>query len=91
MKYENGDIFTLGENNYMVTETSLFMGIDYLLLNKLDETEEPTNEIFIYKVVEDGLVKITDPSILEVILPIFTNKLQKNIADILAEEKFNIN
>ena len=90
MKYELGDIFTLGENTYLVAETSIFMDVEYLLLNKLDSEEEPTNELYVYKVVEDGLLKVTDQSILDIILPVFNNKIQREVANIQNEEKFNI-
>ena len=90
MKYELGDIFPLGENTFMVVETSTYMDVEYLLLNKLDSEEEPTNELFIYKVVQGGLLKVTDQSILDIILPVFNNKIQRDIANVQNEEKFNI-
>ena len=90
MKYELGDIFTLGENTYMVAETSMYMDVEYLLLNKLDSEEEPTNELYVYKIVEGGLLKVTEQSILDIILPVFNNKIQRDITNIQNEEKFNI-
>ena len=90
MKYELGDIFTLGDNTYMVAETSMYMEVEYVLLNKLDSEEEPTNELYIYKVVNNGLVKVTDQSILDIITPVFNNKLQRDINNIQNEEKYNI-
>lgn len=90
MKYDLGDIFTLGENTFMVAENSVYNNVEYLLLNKLDSEEELTNELFVYKVVEDGLLKVTDQSILDIILPVFNNKIQRDIANIQNEEKFNI-
>lgn len=90
MKYELGDIFTLGENKFMVVETSTYMDVEYLLLNKLDSKEEPTNELFVYKVVEGGLLKVTDQSILDIILPVFDYKIKRDITNVQNEEKFNI-
>jgi len=90
MKYELGDIFPLGENTFMVVETSMYMEVEYLLLNKLDSSEEPTNELYVYKVVKDGLVKVTDQSILDIILPVFNNKIQRDVTSVQNEEKFNI-
>lgn len=90
MKYDLGDTFTLGENRYMVAETSTYMDIEYLLLNKLDNKEEPTNELYVYKIVEDGLLKVTEQSILDIITPVFNNKIQKSIINLENEEKFNI-
>ena len=90
MKYELGDIFTLEESTYMVAETSMYMDVEYLLLNKLDSDEEPTNELYVYKVVENGLLKVTDQSVLDIILPVFNNKIQKDIANVHNEDKFNI-
>ena len=90
MIYELGDIFTLGENRFMVAETSTYMDVEYLLLNKLNNEEEPTNELFVYKVVEGGLLKVADQSILDIILPVFNNKIQRDITNVQNEEKFNI-
>ena len=90
MKYELGDIFKLEENNYMVAETIIYNDIEYLLLNKLDEQEDPSQELYIYKVTENGLMKITEKEILDLILPVFNNKIQKQIIDELKKEKYNI-
>jgi len=90
MKYELGDIFSLAEEKFMVAETSVYMDVEYLLLNKLDSEKEPTNELYVYKVVEDGLIKVTEQETLDIILPVFNNKLQKHISNIQNEEKFNI-
>jgi len=61
-----------------------------LLLNKLDSKEEPTNKLFVYKVVEGGLLKITDQSILDIILPVFNYKIKRDITNVQNEDKFNI-
>lgn len=90
MKYELGDIFPLGENKYMVAEMSTYMEVEYLLLCKLDNEEEPTNELYVYKVVNDGLVKVTEQDILNIILPVFNNKIQRDINNVQNEEKYNI-
>lgn len=90
MKYELGDIFPLGENKYMVAEMSTYMEVEYLLLSKLDKEEEPTNELYVYKVENNGLVLVTEKNILDIILPVFNNKIQKDITDIQNEEKYNI-
>jgi len=90
MKYELGDIFPLGEDTFMVVETSTYVDVEYLLLNKLDIEEEPTNELYVYKVVEGGLLKVTEQSILDIIIPVFNNKIQRDIANVQNEDKFNI-
>ncbi len=90
MKYELGDIFPLGENKYMVAEMSTYMEVEYLLLSKLDKEEEPTNELYVYKAVNDGLVKVTEQDILDIILPVFNNKIQRDINNVQNEEKYNI-
>jgi len=90
MKYELGDVFTLSGDTYMVAETSMYMDVEYLLLNKLDSNEEPSNELYVYECVEGGLIKVTEQSILDIILPVFNNKLQKHVKDIQNAEKYNI-
>lgn len=90
MIYELGDIFCLGENRFMVAETSTYMGVEYLLLNKLDGEEEPTKELYVYKVLEKGLQKVVEQSTLDIIVPVFNNKLQRDIKNIQNEEKYNI-
>lgn len=89
MKYELGDIFKLRENTFMVAEMATYMGIDYLLLNKLDIKEEPTEELYVYKIENNELISIQEEEILDIILPVFNNKLQKNITNI-KNERYNI-
>lgn len=90
MTFELGDVFSLGENKYMVAETSLYMDVEYLLLNKLDSEEEPTKELYVYKKVDEGLLKVTEKEILDIILPVFNSKIQKDVTNFKNEEKFNI-
>ena len=90
MKIELGDIITLSNTKYMVAEMSTYMETDYLLLNKLDMEEEPSQEFYIYKKNDRGLILITDKNILNILYPVFSNKLQKEINDIQSQNKYNI-
>ena len=91
MKLELGDIFPIYDETFMVVEKATFMDNNYILVNKLDEEGEPINELFIYKTTENGVMLVTDKKLLDVLMPILSNKLQRDINEINNENKYNIN
>lgn len=90
MKLSLGDIFNVGEKKYIVIEKCTFTDIDYIFVNKLTAEEEPTNDFYVYKENKNGVVLITDKNVLDIVLPIFSNKLQNDVTKKQIEEQYNI-
>lgn len=81
MTLENGDILTIGNNEYLVVEGTRYENSDYIFANKLDNEEELTQEYVVMKKLGDSVSIVTDNNLLEAILPVFTNKIQKLAED----------
>lgn len=86
----NGDVLTINNKNYLVLETARFEEEEYIFVNKLDENEDLTEEYNIMKKNGDGVILITDEKVLNVILPIFSNKIQKVAEKYNEDNKFEI-
>ena len=90
MILENGDILTINNNEYLVVESARYEDVDYIFANKLAK-EELTQEYVVMKKLDDSVSIITDNKILEVILPVFSNKIQKVAEKFNEQNKFEIN
>lgn len=86
----NGDVLTIGEKKYLVLETARFEEEDYIFVNKLNEEEDFTEEYLVMKKNGEGVILITEEKILNVILPVFSNKIQKLAENYNKENKFEI-
>ena len=89
MKIRVEDILTIKGEKYTVIDTILYEGKDYILTNKVIN-DEPSETFVAYEVVENGVFIVEDKNILDRILPIFSNNVNKKINDLKTEEQFNI-
>ena len=64
--------------------------LSYLFANKLLENEELSKEYYVMKKTETGVLLVTDEKVLEVILPVFQNKIQKDIEKYNEQQEFEI-
>lgn len=85
-----GDVLTIKEDKYLVVETARYEEKDYLFANKLLENEELSKEYYVMKKTETGVLLVTDEKVLEVILPVFQNKIQKDIEKYNEQQEFEI-
>jgi len=85
-----GDVLTIKEDKYLVVETARYEEVDYLFANKLLENEELSKEYYVMKKTETGVLLVTDEKVLEVILPVFQNKIQKDIEKYNEQQEFEI-
>lgn len=90
MILENGDILTINNKQYLVVESARYEDVDYIFANKLDNEEELTQEYVVMKKLENSVIIITDNKILDVILPVFSNKIQKVAENFNEQNKFEI-
>lgn len=86
----NGDVLTINNNKYLVLESARYEEVDYIFTNKLDQDENTTEEYFVMKKNNGGVLFVTDKKILDIILPVFSNKIQKEIEKFNEENKFEI-
>lgn len=86
----NGDVLTINNNKYLVLESARYEEVDYIFTNKLDQDENTTEEYFVMKKNNGGVLFVTDKKILDIILPVFSNKIQKEIEKYNEENKFEI-
>lgn len=86
----NGDVLTINEEKYLVVETARYEEIDYLFANKLTLNEELSKEYYVMKKTETGVLLVTDEKVLEIILPVFQNKIQKDIEKYNEQNKYEI-
>ena len=86
----NGDVLTIKEDKYLVVETARYEEMDYLFANKLLENEDLSKEYYVMKKTETGVLLVTDEKVLEVILPVFQNKIQKDIEKYNEQQEFEI-
>lgn len=89
MKIRVEDVLTIKGEKYTVIDTILYEGKDYILTNKV-VNDEPSETFVAYEVVENGVFIVEDKNILDRILPIFSNNVNKKINDLKTEEQFNI-
>ncbi len=89
MKIRVEDVLTIKGEKYTVIDTILYEGKDYILTNKV-ENDEPSETFVAYEVVDNGVFIVEDKNILDRILPIFSNNVNKKINDLKTEEQFNI-
>ena len=86
----NGDVLTINNNKYLVLESARYEEVDYIFTNKLDKDENTSEEYFVMKKNNGGVLFVTDKKILDIILPVFSNKIQKDIEKYNEENKFEI-
>ena len=89
MIFNKGDVLTAGNSKYLVLENARYAEVDYIFVNKLDQ-EELSDEYFVMEKNNSGVLIITDKKILDIILPIFTNKIEKDVKTHNDQTKFEI-
>ena len=89
MKIRVEDVLTIKGEKYTVIDTILYEGKDYILTTKV-VNDEPSETFVAYEVVDNGVFIVEDKNILDRILPIFSNNVNKKINDLKTEEQFNI-
>ena len=86
MSFEQGDVITLKGQEYLILDDMKVENVEYALGNKITE-EEPTEEFWIFKVLNEGnnVIRVTDKDELDKILPLFSQKLQGLVNQIIGE------
>lgn len=93
MKREVGEVITVDNEQYTILDTVLYEGKDYIFTNKV-KGEEPSETYIIFEYYEDGVngsvSEVSDPKLLERLIPICSKNIQKIIDVMNLKEKYDI-
>ena len=79
MKVISGDLLTIRSEKYLVLDVMEYGGEDYAFSNKMIELEQPTKDYCVFKLVGEGVIRISDNKVLDVLLPRFSSSVQKMV------------
>ena len=80
------DIFELAGNDYITIDKTEYNGLTYFFTNKLDG-EEPTDKFVVFKDVGTGFVEEKNKEVLDVVLKVFSDNMNKKIEAINNSKK----
>ena len=80
------DIFELAGNDYITIDKTECNGYTYFFTNKLNG-EEPTDTFVVFKDVGTGFVEEKNKKVLDVVLKVFSNNMNKKIETINNSKK----
>lgn len=88
MKIEIADLITKEDGKYITLDVTNYEGVDYAFANKLtdDEEEAPTEELYIFTVINNKIEKVTDENIIIKLLPIFQKNIEQELKKIMESE-----
>lgn len=84
------DLITLGDKKYITLDSIYYEDNNYIFVNEVTKDEEPTKSFYVFKVVDNSCLLIDDTKILDLVLPIFSSNVQKQIDMFKNKETYNI-
>lgn len=82
MNISKQDIIQIENTKYIVLTSTNYLNVEYFLVNELDETEEPTQSYYIFYKDNQELKVMKDGEIFRYLVPIFQQKLKKEISSL---------
>ena len=82
MDLTSGTIITLKNNKYIILETLKHNNDDYAFTNEI-KNDDTTENYYIFKLLGNEVLLITDTTLINKLLPKFQNKLSKTLENIL--------
>jgi len=77
-----GNLVTLGNNQKVLVLSILeYEGSKYAFVNEVFDEENLTNVYYVLKVLDNSVVKVKDQVLLDVLLPLFSEKIDKIVKD----------
>ena len=80
------DIFELAGNDYITIDKTEYNGLTYFFTNKLDG-EKPTDKFVVFKDVGTGFVEEKNKEVLDIVLKVFSDNMNKKIEAINNSKK----
>ena len=84
VEIKENDMFTLDSDKYITLSKIQYFDNDYIFTNKLDSTEEPTNDFVVFKLLPEGLVEEKKEEVLGPLLAYFNEFVNDKLATINA-------
>ena len=82
MNISKQDIIQIENTKYIVLTSTNYLNVEYFLVNELDEKEEPTQSYYIFYKDNQELKVMKDGEIFCYLVPIFQQKLKKEISSL---------
>lgn len=82
MNISKQDIIQIENTKYIVLTSTNYLNVEYFLVNELDEEEEPTQSYYIFYKDNQELKVMKDGEIFRYLVPIFQQKLKKEISNL---------
>lgn len=88
MKLEIADLITKEDGKYITLDVVEYAGKNYAFTNKLtnDEDEEPTEEFYVFTIINNKIEKVIDNDLIEKLLPIFQKNIENELKTIMESE-----
>ena len=80
-----GDLITLDDGDYLVLDMQTYNGIEYAFTNKIEKGEHPTKEFYTYELEGDEVSLVDDEGMLNILLPMFSQNIQKLLNNIVQD------
>ncbi len=79
MQVKVDDVFSLKSGKYITLEETNYEQERYLFVNKLDENDNPSKKFVVFKCTDKGLLEEKDNDKLNVLLKIFSDKVNDKL------------
>ena len=80
-----GDLLTVEGKKYITLETLTYENDKYAFVNKVIDEETVSDEYYIFKIINDEIVIVTEEELQKILLPKFQKLLEKDINNILQD------
>ena len=83
MDLTSGTVITLENGKYIILEILTYNNNNYAFTNEVIGAEDLTENYYIFKILTNEALLITDKKLINILLPKFQEKLSKTINNIL--------
>lgn len=80
-----GDLLTIEGEKYITLEKLTYENNDYIFVNKVIDENNLTEEFYIFKIVNNGIIIVESDNLRNILIPKFEELLKKDINKILEE------
>ena len=74
-----GDLLTVSSKKYIVLDKIGYLSQEYIFVNEMTDNEENTDAFYVMKIVGDSVSIIEEKAVIDNLLPIFSENIQKMV------------
>ena len=74
-----GDLLTISDKKYIVLDKTDYLEEAYIFVNEMTDSEENTDNFYVLKIANDGVIIVEEKSIVNNLLSIFSDNMQKMV------------